>query len=59
MDKKDIFKTLEKSTLGITSDTLEQIASQYALHQIKDIKEPEKAAKQFKELVKRFIDSYK
>jgi len=57
---KEVFEQLKKSfdydKFGVNRDTFENIASQWALEQIKEIKNPKEARETFIKLVKEFMD---
>jgi len=45
---------IEIEKYGVDAKTFYEIAAKYALHQIKDIKNPSEASKKFIEIVKEF-----
>jgi len=60
-DVKEIFKVLDDKAsiekFGVPRDVFIKVASEYALAQIKEIKNPTDAAKKFVEIVKEFISA--
>ncbi len=58
-DAKEIFQVFDNSIekLGVPRDVFIKVASEYALAQIKDIKNPTEAAKKFVEIVKEFSNA--
>ncbi len=63
MDKmKQIIQATQIQTeiekYGVTKDTFEYAAVEYALHWIKNIQDPTEAAKKFKEIIENFRKTF-